>query len=126
MKASGMEYSGKYEFVETAMYWGLTHEVVPKEQALSCAECHASLTKAPHCGACHQERPDVDFEALVHKGVDFKVLAEQGRDVKALIGKTNYIDYKALGYDGDPIETGGRFDKLGLGIKNGKKIPLKK
>ena len=126
MKASGMEYSGKYEFVETAMYWGLTHEVVPKEQALSCAECHASLTKAPHCGACHQERPDVDFEALVHKGIDFKVLAEQGRDVKALIGKTNYIDYKALGYDGDPIETGGRFDKLGLGIKNGKKIPLKK
>jgi cytochrome c oxidase assembly protein Cox11 len=68
----------------------------------------------------------VDFKALVHKGMDFKVLSEQGRDVKALIGKTNYIDYKALGYDGDPIETGGRFDKLGLGIKNSKKIPLKK
>ena len=116
MKAANMEYSGKHEFVETSMYWGLTHEVVPKEQALSCAECHASLTKAPYCGSCHQERPDVDFEALVHKGVDFKALAEQGRDVKALIGKTNYIDYKALGYDGDPIETGGRFDKLGLGI----------
>ncbi len=45
------------------------------------------LPRHPIGGACHQERPDVDFEALVHKGVDFKVLAEQGRDVKALIGQ---------------------------------------
>ena len=120
MKAAGIAYSGKYEFVKTAMYWGLTHEVVPKEQALSCAECHASLTKAPYCGACHQKRDDVDFKALVHKGMDFKSLATQGRDVKSLIGKTNYIDYKALGYDGDPIESGGRFDKLGLNIKKNK------
>jgi len=117
MKYAGLEYSGEYEFVETTMYWGLTHEVVPKENALSCAECHPSLAKAPYCGRCHQKRPDVDFKAMVHKGVDFKSLAEQGRDVEDLIGKTNYIDYKALGYDGDPIETGGRFDKLGLGFK---------
>jgi octaheme c-type cytochrome (tetrathionate reductase family) len=116
MKSAGLEYSGKYEFVETTMYWGLTHEVVPKDQALSCAECHPSLAKAPYCGKCHQERPDVSFKDLVHKGVDFKYLAELGRDVEDLIGKTNYIDYKALGYEGDPIETGGRFDKLGLGI----------
>jgi len=126
MKVAGLAYSGKYEFVETAMYWGLTHEVVPKEQALSCAECHASLTKAPYCGVCHQGRPDVDFKALVNKGMDFEILAEQGRDVMALIGKTNYIDYKALGYDGDPIETGGRFDKLGLSIKKDYKIQFKK
>jgi octaheme c-type cytochrome (tetrathionate reductase family) len=116
MKSAGLAYSGQYEFVETSMYWGLTHEVVPKEQALSCSECHASLAKAPYCGKCHQERPDVSFKDLVHKGVDFKFLAEMGRDVEELIGKTNYIDYKALGYQGDPIETGGRFDKLGLGI----------
>lgn len=115
MKHAGLEYSGKYEFVDTVMYWGLTHEVVPKESALSCAECHTSLTEAPYCGKCHQERPDVNFKDLVHKGVDFKAMAESGRDVKELIGKTNYIDYKALGYEGDPIEAGGRFDKLGLG-----------
>jgi hypothetical protein len=58
----------------------------------------------------------VSFKDLVHKGVDFKFLAERGWDVEELIGKTNYIDYKALGYEGDPIEIGGRFDKLGLGI----------
>ena len=82
MKSAGLAYSGKYEFVETVMYWGLTHEVVPKEQALSCAECHASLAKAPYCGRCHRERPDVDFKGLVHKGIDFKRLAAMGRALR--------------------------------------------
>jgi len=57
----------------------------------------------------------VDFEALVKKGIDFKRMAAMGRDVEDLIGKTNYIDYKALGYEGDPIEVRGRFKKLGCG-----------
>ncbi len=121
MKAANLAYSGAYAFVETAMYWGLTHEVVPKEQALSCAECHASLTKAPYCGKCHEERPDVDFEALVKQGIDFKRMAEMGRDVGDLVGKSNYIDYKALGYEGDPIETRGRFKKLGCVTSRSKK-----
>lgn len=119
MAHAGLAYSGKYEFVETAMYWGLTHEVVPKEQALSCAECHASLNKAPYCGQCHQSRPDVDFKNLVHKGVNFAQLARMGRDVADLVGKTNYIDYQALGYPGDPIKYGGRFTKLGLVASHG-------
>ena len=122
MKYADLPYSGKYEFVETAMYWGLTHEVVPKEQALSCAECHSSLNEAPYCGKCHQERLDVNFEELVFKGINFRRLAEMGRDVADLIGKTNYIDYKALGYAGDPIETGGRRDKLGLKVAFGQKF----
>lgn len=116
MQAAGLQYSGEYEFVETVMYWGLTHEVIPKEEALSCAECHTALTKAPYCGRCHQERPEVDFSTLVHKGIDFKTLAEKGMDVSELVGKTDYIDFKALGYVGDPIETGGRFTKLPLGL----------
>ena len=32
----------------------------------------------------------------------------------ATVGITNYIDYQALGYPGDPIQTRGRFDKLML------------
>lgn len=116
MKYAGLSYSGKYEFVETVMYWGLTHEVVPKEQALSCAECHPSLTQAPYCGKCHQERPDVDFKKQVYKGINFKRLADAGMDVGDLIGTTNYLDYQALGYPGDPIETAGRFDKLMLTV----------
>ncbi|MGF1548398.1 MAG: tetrathionate reductase family octaheme c-type cytochrome [Thiotrichales bacterium] len=36
-----VEYSGKFDFVETKMYWPITHMVAPKEDALACAECHS-------------------------------------------------------------------------------------
>jgi hypothetical protein len=54
----------------------------------------------------------VDFKALSHKGMDFEALAREGKDVAALIGQTDYINFKALGYKGDPIKVGGRFGVL--------------
>jgi hypothetical protein len=56
----------------------------------------------------------VEFKALAHQGTDFSHMKSQGRDVDHLIGKTDYIDFKALGYEGDPILHGGRFKKLPL------------
>jgi len=41
MKAVGLEYSGNYGFVDTYMYWPITHMVAPADQALACQECHA-------------------------------------------------------------------------------------
>ena len=41
MEHVGVEYSGEYGFVDTHMYWPITHMVAPKEDALKCAECHA-------------------------------------------------------------------------------------
>ncbi len=41
MREIGAEYSGKYAFVETDMAWPITHMVAPKEDALTCAQCHA-------------------------------------------------------------------------------------
>ena len=40
MKIAGLEYSGKYGWVQTEMYWGLDHMVSPKEEALKCSNCH--------------------------------------------------------------------------------------
>lgn len=40
MKAAGQPYSGEYDFVETEMYWPITHMIAPKEDAVACAECH--------------------------------------------------------------------------------------
>ena len=40
MKSTGVEFSGKYDFVETEMSWPITHMVAPKEDALTCAQCH--------------------------------------------------------------------------------------
>jgi octaheme c-type cytochrome (tetrathionate reductase family) len=38
--ASGLEYSGQYDFVATVMYWPLSHMVAPSERALACVDCH--------------------------------------------------------------------------------------
>jgi len=42
-------------------------------------------------------------------------MESRGRDVSHLIGSTDYINFKALGYKGDPIVYDGRFKKLPLG-----------
>lgn len=34
------EFSGEVGFVETAMFWPITHMVAPAEDAVSCEECH--------------------------------------------------------------------------------------
>ena len=99
MKDAGLDYSGEYKFVETVMYWGLTHEVAPKEKSLSCAACHDSLNKAPHCGRCHKGADNIDFGKMATLG--------QGAG-------TGFLDFKALGYPGDPVELGGRFSDLPL------------
>lgn len=41
MLAAGEEYSGEYGFVDTYMYWPITHMVAPAEDAVNCGECHA-------------------------------------------------------------------------------------
>ncbi|MGQ9367606.1 tetrathionate reductase family octaheme c-type cytochrome [Azospirillum sp. A39] len=41
MAYAGLPYSGRYGFVETRMYWPITHMVAPKEDALACRDCHA-------------------------------------------------------------------------------------
>jgi octaheme c-type cytochrome (tetrathionate reductase family) len=40
MREVGLPYSGKYGFAATEMNWPINHMVAPKEQALSCEECH--------------------------------------------------------------------------------------
>jgi len=41
MAAAGKEYSGQYGFVDTHMYWPITHMVAPASDAVDCHECHA-------------------------------------------------------------------------------------
>ncbi|MBT7040144.1 MAG: tetrathionate reductase family octaheme c-type cytochrome [Bacteroidetes bacterium] len=40
MEYIGQAYSGEYGFVETEMYWPLSHMVSPKEESLKCKDCH--------------------------------------------------------------------------------------
>ncbi len=39
-EAVGMPYSGKYDFVETEMFWPINHMVAPVDEAVTCDECH--------------------------------------------------------------------------------------
>lgn len=65
-KGSQVPYSGKYQFVKTAFYGSINHEVATRDKALQCGECHMGGTR---------------------------------------------MNWKALGYKGDPMQTGGRFAK---------------
>ncbi|MBU1237311.1 MAG: tetrathionate reductase family octaheme c-type cytochrome [Gammaproteobacteria bacterium] len=37
----GRPFGGKFDFVATSMTWPITHMVAPKEDALSCTQCHS-------------------------------------------------------------------------------------
>lgn len=115
MNAVGLKYSGSYRWKETWMYWRLDHEVMPADMALSCVQCHDSLKGDRTCNRCHQDQRDVDFKKIAHKGTDFSYMKSNGWDVEHLIDKTDYINFKALGYQGDPIIYGGRFKRLPMG-----------
>ena len=62
-ETTGPKYSGEYGFVETAMYWPLSHMVQSKEKALQCTDCH---------------------------------------------GERGILNWRDLGYEGDPAFYGGR------------------
>jgi octaheme c-type cytochrome (tetrathionate reductase family) len=50
MKAAGGSFSGQYGFVSTEMSWPITHMVAPKDDALTCQQCHGAngrLDKVP-------------------------------------------------------------------------------
>ncbi len=40
MEASGLPYSGEYDFAQTTMHWRIDHMVAPANEALGCLDCH--------------------------------------------------------------------------------------
>ena len=85
VEAVGWDYNG-HEFAQTERFMGLFHEVAPKNEALSCRDCHgdgnridfqklgytpkASADGQPLCGSCH----DLDEAEEWQRGkfADFK------------------------------------------------------
>ena len=41
MEYVGAAYSGSYDFIDTYMYWPITHMVAPAADAVDCVECHS-------------------------------------------------------------------------------------
>jgi len=101
MRAAGLSYSGRYEFVDTGMYWAINHEVVPREQALNCVQCHTA-NDAVSCSRCHTDVAPVAARSLEQV---YRAMTATQRGPAAM-------DFPSLGYDGDPAQVGGRFSKL--------------
>lgn len=45
MDSAGVAFSGEYEFVTTKMLMPVNHMVAPKEQSLTCKDCHSSNSR---------------------------------------------------------------------------------
>jgi hypothetical protein len=110
MDAAGLEYSGQYRWVETRMYWGVEHEVLPAPMALGCVQCHSSLRGEKSCNRCHTDRKDVLTESTavqreVPSGKQEEEIASYLKEI------TDYIDFQQLGYAGDPVRYKGRFQE---------------
>lgn len=58
MEDAEIDYSGEYDYVETVMYWPVTHMVAPADDALTCVSCHTDE------GSRMENVPDVDIEPL--------------------------------------------------------------
>jgi octaheme c-type cytochrome (tetrathionate reductase family) len=92
MKAMGASFSGEVGFVPTEMYSAVHHEVAPAKKSLGCADCHAPQNVACvrcHSGAAGMDRPEHARRVYPETAARF--------------------DFEALGYEGDPAVTGGRF-----------------
>lgn len=101
MKSVGLDYSGKYEFVQTSMYWKINHQVAPAEMALSCYQCHESSTT---CFSCHRTLTDDQQTRMLVLDKKLHRHAQQTID----------FPFEDLDYKGDPIEYGSRFQKMHL------------
>nr|WP_320134936.1 tetrathionate reductase family octaheme c-type cytochrome [uncultured Amphritea sp.] len=42
---AGQPYSGQFDFIETEMYWPISHMVGPADSAVKCSSCHASNSR---------------------------------------------------------------------------------
>jgi octaheme c-type cytochrome (tetrathionate reductase family) len=69
MENASLKYSGTYGFVETEMAWPISHMVSPKEDAMSCAECHSRGGRLEKLGGFYlpgrDANPFVEIAGLV-------------------------------------------------------------
>jgi len=61
-----LPYSGEYSFIETESVWPLNHMVAPKEESLSCTECHSHDSRLN--GLNNFYLPGRDFSEIVDTG----------------------------------------------------------
>ncbi len=72
MRRVGLPYSGKFDFVETEMYWPVNHMVSPAKESLACNDCHSRSDAgrlAKLKGFYLPGRDTIPFVEIVGKGL---------------------------------------------------------
>jgi Ni/Fe-hydrogenase subunit HybB-like protein len=93
-RAAGLSYSGRHGFAVTRTWTSLNHEIPPAREAFGCADCHQPA--AVDCQRCHA-------------GLAGQAPPEHAAARYPASGPC--LDFSALGYEGDPAQTGGRFQR---------------
>jgi octaheme c-type cytochrome (tetrathionate reductase family) len=65
MRYAGFDWSGQIDFIETRMYWPITHMVAPKEDAVSCGECHTDAPDGRMAGLTGFHMPGRDHSMIL-------------------------------------------------------------
>lgn len=87
MEYSGLPYSGEFDFVETKMYWPITHMVAPKEDALQCNDCHVGNGESRLAGITGVYMPGRDHIPFIDiAGIGIVVLSLLGVIIHGGIG----------------------------------------
>jgi octaheme c-type cytochrome (tetrathionate reductase family) len=82
-EASGQKFGGKFDFVSTEYTWPITHMVAPKEDALTCTQCHSKNGRLQNVKGIYMPGRDGNrwldiFGWLAVFGTLFGVLAHGG------------------------------------------------
>lgn len=84
MAYNGRPYSGEYDFVETEVSWPINHMVSPKEDVVSCIECHSDQSRLADIKDIYI--PGRDHSTLVDRaGLGLLILSLLGIFVHALL-----------------------------------------
>ncbi len=76
-----MPFSGEIGFIETEMYTGIHHEVVPKKKSLGCTDCH--IKEAVNSSRCHKKAEEIQLP----------------EHYKKTYPNIKFLDFEELGYE---------------------------
>jgi octaheme c-type cytochrome (tetrathionate reductase family) len=76
MEYNKREWSGEYDFISTEVYWPLNHMVSPKEETLTCTDCHTRSGKGRLEGLNDFYLPGRDYsKAIDYSGIGIILLS---------------------------------------------------
>ncbi len=90
MEATGREFSGELGWVDTEMFWIQNHMVAPKEQALTCADCHTPRGRLDFLALGYPEERARELQTMLGFEVAFSVEPQAGGVKLTWTGREGY------------------------------------